>query len=474
MPRLRSPWPTAVALCSLAWLACDDPIDPTSRVAEVVVEPETGSLDIADTLRLSATAFSAAGEPIDDPGLTWRSASADATVDAAGLVTGVGPGSVLVEAVSSNGTIGSALVRITPVTAIEPDSGRFGQVVTIRGVGLHPATTVFFTGATGRVPAFTRQGAADALEVWVPVGARTGTLELAWPGDAVVTSRAFRLTAEQDVYAGTPEPAEIPFPFANPSLLAGGGATHAFRFTIAEATPFALHLADHGAAFPETAARAWLFRVDPQPSTLVSFLMTREHLNTGARLDSVAYSRTSLPAGDYVLMVAALDLVDAGNTDVQRPFGIRLAAAEAFARAPDPHEPNDFPAEAPVVSLPFAAAGLGAENPYAMDHYAFEVADSGTVTITATAASPLLLLYLLPDGPQDILAAWESDAVLAGADGALAAQQVQATVPAGRYTALVWDWAGHARPYDLEITAAAAAAATAGDPDAGVVGPARA
>lgn len=467
---------------ALAWLVAvscgDSPVDPPPDVAEVTVTPGAAFLDLADTLRLTAGTVGPGGGSIDDPGLTWRSTATLATVDPTGLVTGLAPGEVRIEAVAGNGVVGSALVRVTPVTAIEPAAGRYGQLVTIRGVGLPVATMAHFTDADGgRVRAFTRQSGAEALEVWVPVGAASGPLRLDWPGDSIVTSRHFDLIAAEDIYARQAEPVEVPFPFHNPSLEAGSGAQHGFRFQVPAATPFSLHLVDRGSPFVSTTVRAWLFRVSPGPTTLVSFAMTQDNLPAGgAVLDSVAYSRASLPPGEYVVLVSALDLRDAANPDARRAFGLRLSAAESYDLAPDAYEPNDFPAEAPVVALPFQAPGVRAENPFAMDHYAFDVAGASTVTLSTTAADRWLLLYLLQDDDEDILAAWENDRVVAGAGGDQAAQQVQATVPAGRYTALVWDWAGHARPYDLSITvtpaadgAAAVAGAAAGDVAGGAI-----
>jgi hypothetical protein len=472
IPQSRSALSAGLALICVAALSCgDSPTDLPPAVAAVTVSPASAFLDLADTLRLSATATGPGGGIVVDEGLTWRSDSDRATVDPTGLVTGVAPGVVRIEAVASNGVVGSAQVRVTPVAAIEPDTGRYGQVVTVRGI-LPAGATVYFSGAGGEWErAHTRQAGPDALEVWVPVGAADGPLRLTWPGDSAVTRRHFGLAAPEDVYAGRSDPVELPFPFHNPSLLAGGGAPHAFRFHIPQATPFSLHLVDRGSPSDETTVRAWLFRVDPGPTTLVSFVMTLDNLGIGAALDSVAYSRTALPAGEYVILVAALDLESAENTAVRRAFGIRLSATASFGLAPDAYEPNDFPAEAQVVGLPFRETGLHAENPFAMDHYTFDIADESTITLATSAADPWLLLYLLPAEPVDILAAWEDDRVLAEATGDELDQQITATVPAGRYTALIWDWAARARPYDLEITAAPAASAAAHD---GPVSPDRA
>lgn len=448
------------ALAILAALSCGGaPTDLTPVVATVEVHPATASMDLDDTLHLVATALDGSGAPVADPGITWRSVSAHAEVDADGLVTALTSGQARIEAVAANGVVGSAQIQVTPVTAIQPDTGRYGQVVTIQGVGLPPDLAVYFSGGNGqRVRAFTRHATSTAVEVWVPVGAVDGPLQLETAGGSFATRRTFRLTAAEDVYAAADSTPQLPIPFHNPSLLARSGQPHAFRFTAPEAMPFSLHLVDRGAAFAESSVRAWVFRMDAGGWTLMSFMMTADHLANGAVLDSVAYSRASLAAGDYMVLVAAFDPLAPDNPDVRRPFGLRLTGSEAFERAPDAFEPNDYPAEGPVVALPFIEALLQIETPYAMDHYAFEVVESSTVTITAAAAEPWLLLYLMPDDQEDILAAWENDRVLAEADGGQTTQQIQAHVAPGRYTLLVWDWAGRSRPYDLSVSTSSAGA----------------
>jgi hypothetical protein len=429
------------------------PTEVVPAVATVKVEPGSASLDLTDTLRLSATAYGPDGGALPGADLLWRSTTAHASVDIHGVVTALTPGEATIEAVAANGTTGSARLHITPVSGIEPDSGRYGSLITVRGQGLPVDAAVYFgPTAAQRVRAFTRQASGEAVEVWVPVGALDGPLHLVSTAGTVVTRRAFRITAQEDVFAG-PEPEDIPFPYHNPSLLARGDRPHAFHFSLPEDTPFSLHLVDRGDRGVRTAVRAWLFRVSPAPATLLSYVMTRDYLARGATLDSVAFSRRSLPAGEYVALVSALDLTQAESAGVRRPFGIRLSAAEHFALKPDVAEPDDFPAEAEAVDLPFERTGLRLENPYAMDHHVFDVAEEGTVRIIAAAADPWLLLYLIPGDQVDILAAWDADAVLAEGEGGPNAPPLEAFLSAGRYTLLVWDWSGRARPYELSVTA---------------------
>ena len=445
----------------LVALSCGgDPVDPGPPVSAVTVSPASSFLDLNATTRLMAVASTSTGTELSDVELTWRSSSAAATVDETGLVTAVSPGEAVIEAEAHNGVVGSATIKVTPVESLAPDTGRYGGTLTLAGDGFAADTRVYFTAAAGgTVRAFTRTASSDAIEVFIPVGADDGPIHLAWAGDSVATSSTFTLTAEQDVYASLGAPATIPFPFHNPSLLATSAEPHELHFTLAAPSPFSLQLADRGEAFLDVAARYWLFRTDTEPSTLVAFGITRDQLDRSAVLDSVAYGRDLLPAGDYALVVAALDLHDETSADVSRPFGLTLTDGASFQLGPDDREPDDYPAEAATVALPYTGTQRRLENPFAMDHYPFDIAATSDVTITTTADDSLLLVYVIPDGHTDILAAWDAAAVQAEADGSAASQTVQATLPPGRYTALVWDWGGRSRRYDIGITAAPAAAA---------------
>jgi len=430
------------------------PREVTPPVDEVTVTPAAAFLDPGDTLQLTATARTSAGTVISDPGLTWRSLSPSATVNPSGRVVGVESGEVVIEATASNGVRGSASVWVTPVSAILPDSGRYGQVVTLAGSALPQDGAFYFTGVAGDlVQAHVRSRSPSGLELWVPVGARDGPLHLVAGEDSVVTSREFRVTADEDIYSSGEDAFPVPLPFENPSLLARSGEPHRFSFEVTAPTPFSLVLEDRGDPQAETTLRAWLFRKEPGPVTLLSFLMTRELLQGGGMLDEAVYSRTILDPGEYLLLVAAMDVRDPEVEGVRRPFGVRLEDGTRHALPPDPFSPNDFPAEAPLVATPLAPEELHAENGYAMDHYRIDVPVVSTIRAVAESGDPWILMFLFPEGPADVLEAWEVGSVVAETDGVLAAAQLETTVAAGRYTLLVWEWGGHARGYTLDLSA---------------------
>lgn len=93
--------------------ACSDHSDigPT-RVVTVRVVPESVSVAAGDTIRVGAFPLDADTAFLPQVKVTWSSeATGVATVDAAGLITGVGSGSTLIDA-SSQGVTGKVIVVV--------------------------------------------------------------------------------------------------------------------------------------------------------------------------------------------------------------------------------------------------------------------------------------------------------------------------------------------------------------------------
>ena len=92
----------------------------------VGVSPASDSLVAGDTLRVAAEAVDANGHEVEGAGFSWASADTTvATVDATGLVTGVGGGSVEITATSSGVTGRAELTVVTPTpttVAVTPDT----------------------------------------------------------------------------------------------------------------------------------------------------------------------------------------------------------------------------------------------------------------------------------------------------------------------------------------------------------------
>ena len=92
--------------------------------ATVTVTPATGSIKTGATIQLAASAKDAGGVATTTT-YTWTSADANlATVDANGLVTGKGVGSVVITATSANNTVGTATITVTSSASISLTSGK--------------------------------------------------------------------------------------------------------------------------------------------------------------------------------------------------------------------------------------------------------------------------------------------------------------------------------------------------------------
>jgi len=110
-------------------------ITVVAPVSSISVEPESTSVVVGNTVTLVATALDGAGDPLSGRPFTWASSNtAVATVNSAGVVTGVAPGTATISA-TSGGKTGSAKVVVAPVpvasVVVEPDQSNVvaGQTV---------------------------------------------------------------------------------------------------------------------------------------------------------------------------------------------------------------------------------------------------------------------------------------------------------------------------------------------------------
>ncbi len=145
-PPSRSAIHVAAALALVA-AACDEVVVEPVPVSTVTVTPGSLVLDVGATGRLQATATDAAGNALPRP-TTWTSGdNAIATVDAEGLVTGRGEGTVTISA-SMGSARGSATVEVFPgpVVALDPV---FATLSARRGGGVSEEATVRVTNAGG-------------------------------------------------------------------------------------------------------------------------------------------------------------------------------------------------------------------------------------------------------------------------------------------------------------------------------------
>lgn len=98
---------------ALLLAACSDHSDiGPNKVVTVRVVPESVSVAVGDTIRVGAFPLDADTAFLPQAAVTWASeAGGVATVDAAGLITGVASGNTLVDA-TAQGVVGKVIVVV--------------------------------------------------------------------------------------------------------------------------------------------------------------------------------------------------------------------------------------------------------------------------------------------------------------------------------------------------------------------------
>jgi len=110
--------------------------------------------------------------------------------------TGAKSGVVQVTAIG--GTVNSAaqftFVPAPTITSFTPTTGPVGTTITITGTNLTTTNAVTFLGAGPRVPGVVTVVSATQVRVVVPVGARTGAIQLTTVGGTATSATAFGVT----------------------------------------------------------------------------------------------------------------------------------------------------------------------------------------------------------------------------------------------------------------------------------------
>jgi uncharacterized protein YjdB len=108
----------AVLITSALLFGCSNLTEGAGGVVALeITQPPVTTIEVGQTLQLSARALNRDGDPVDVP-ITWSTADTTLTVDAQGLVTGIAPGPGRVQALT--GSLASALVSLTVVAATAP------------------------------------------------------------------------------------------------------------------------------------------------------------------------------------------------------------------------------------------------------------------------------------------------------------------------------------------------------------------
>lgn len=139
-------------------------------VASVTVAPASATVAVGGAQQLTATTLDANGNPLTGRTITWTTnASAVATVDANGLVTGVAAGSATITATSEGKSGSSAITVLTPVAS----------------VSVSPASATVSVGSTVQLSATALDGNGAPVAGW-PVSWASGN-----PAVATVSASGF-------------------------------------------------------------------------------------------------------------------------------------------------------------------------------------------------------------------------------------------------------------------------------------------
>jgi len=159
-------------------VACQTP------VASVTVVPASASVQVGQTVQLTATPLDANGNALSGRVITWASSNASiALVDATGLVTGVGGGSATITA-TSEGQSGTASISVSTVP--------------VASVAVTPATANLSVGQTAQLTATPKDANGNPLigraVTWstsngsVATVSGTGLVTAAGAGSATITA----------------------------------------------------------------------------------------------------------------------------------------------------------------------------------------------------------------------------------------------------------------------------------------------
>jgi hypothetical protein len=150
---------------------------PQVAVASVALTPPSNTLEVAQTVQLSAAPKDASGNVLSGRAIAWSSSSTGiASVNAAGLVTAVAPGSATIFATSENKSGSAAItvtaipvnaVTVTPPTSTLVVGGTVQLTAATTDAGGHPLTgrTIAWVSTTPSVATTSNSGLVTAVAV---------------------------------------------------------------------------------------------------------------------------------------------------------------------------------------------------------------------------------------------------------------------------------------------------------------------
>jgi uncharacterized protein YjdB len=173
---------TEVAASSLGKSAIATITVQRTPVATVVVRPDRVDAVVGSRTQLTATALDASQATLVGRGFVWTSSNANvATVDATGVVSGVGPGSATITATSegksatstfviTQGAVASVAVTPSPITMVAGQTTQLAASAKSASGGIVAGNTVVWSSSSTAVASVSSQGVVTA------VGAGTTTI----------------------------------------------------------------------------------------------------------------------------------------------------------------------------------------------------------------------------------------------------------------------------------------------------------
>jgi adhesin/invasin len=445
----RSYLVAGLALGAVVTYACvtETAIGPDVALDSLYIEPDTTSIVLGDTLRLTAVGVDTAGTRFAYTRATWSSGDAAITVEANGVVIGVATGMATVTASAGTKTA-TALVTVTPnpVFATSRDSVPFtgfangpdpaGQTVTITNAGGGTLTPVvdsmgYGPGATGWVAAALSTGPPDTLTLnattsALAVGTYSATVFLGAPKAApktikvslaVTTDAPFAIAIDSgDAQSATVNTAvpirptvlvrdqyNNPVPSAAVTFAVTGGGG-----SVVPTAPTAVSTDAGGRA----RATSWTLGTTAGPNALRATVAGVAPVTFGATGTAGAPAATSKTAGDSQTVTVNSAVPVQPTLRVTDQFGnpvesvsVTFAVALGGGGVTGPTRKTDGAGQAPVGSwtlgtqagqntLTATATGLPAATffatgtPAAADTISLNAGNNQTDTVAATLATP--------------------------------------------------------------------------------------
>ncbi len=176
-------------------------------VASVTVSPAAPSVQVGQTIQLTATPQDAIGNALSGRVVTWATSNAAvATVNPSGLLTGVGTGSAAITA-TSEGQSGTAIATVS--------------IVPVASVTVSPATATVQIGQTAQLTATPKDASGNPLAGRVVTWLSSATAVATVNGSGLVTgvaAGAATITATSEAHSGSAAVA-VAAPVTNPGAV---------------------------------------------------------------------------------------------------------------------------------------------------------------------------------------------------------------------------------------------------------------